>query len=70
LFIPPQAGTTTALKELYWTSCKLEKTLDHCYSNFRYAYKTIPALLSVNMTTTPFYSSLPIGRNSNRKYPC
>ena len=75
---PPQADTTTALKELHWTLCKLEttypeaafivagdfnkanlrktlpkfyqhincstytaKTLDHCYSNFRDAYKTL-----------------------------
>ena len=76
VYIPPQADTTTALKELHWTLCKLEtiypeaafivagdfdkanlrtrlpkfyqhiaysthggNTLDHCYSNFRNAYK-------------------------------
>jgi hypothetical protein len=26
VYIPPQADTTTALKELQWTSCKLETT--------------------------------------------
>ena len=97
--------TTTALKVLHWTLCKLEttypeaafivagdfnkanlrkilpkfyqhidcsthlgKTLDHCYSPFWDAYKA--ALPSANQIMTPFCSSLPIGRNSNRKYPC
>jgi ribosome assembly protein 1 len=78
VYIPPQAETSTALKELLWTLYKLEtrypeaafiiagdfnkanlrtklpkfyqhidcpthatKTLDHCYSNFRDAYKTL-----------------------------
>jgi hypothetical protein len=26
VYIPPQADTTTALKELHWTLCKLENT--------------------------------------------
>ena len=26
VYIPPQADTTTALKELHWTLCKLETT--------------------------------------------
>jgi hypothetical protein len=29
-----------------------------------------PVLPSANPIMTPFFSSLPIGRNSNRKYPC
>jgi hypothetical protein len=43
-------------------------TLDHCYSNFCDAYKALPHP-SANMTTTPFCSYHPIGRNSNRMYP-
>ncbi|CDQ76805.1 unnamed protein product [Oncorhynchus mykiss] len=30
------------------------KTLDHCYSNFRDAYKALPRPLSEKLTTTPF----------------
>ena len=78
VYIPPQADTTTALKKLHWTLCKLDSiypeaafivagdfnkanlrtrlpkfyqhidcstcagnTLDHCYSNFRDAYKAL-----------------------------
>jgi hypothetical protein len=75
VYIPPQADTTTALKELHWTlnhhpeaafivsgdfnkanlRTRLPKfylhidsrthagnTLDHCYFNFRGAYKALP----------------------------
>ena len=51
-------------------STRAAKTLDQCYSSFRDAFKALPALLSANLIATPFCSSLPIGRNSNRKFPC
>jgi hypothetical protein len=103
VYFPFQADTTTALKELHWTSCKLEtiypevafivagdfnkenlrkmltKFYQHIDCSTHWTIVTLtsgmhtrlsPALLSASLTTTPFCSSLPIGRNSNRKYPC
>ena len=107
VYIPPQADTSTAIKELHWALCKLETTypeaafivagdfnktnlktrlpkfdqhiecttradkiLDHCYSNLRDAYKPSLALLSENLTTTPFCCSQPIDRTYYRARAC
>ena len=37
---------------------------------FKMPTRPFPALPSANRITTPFCSSLPLGINSNRKYPC
>jgi hypothetical protein len=50
--------------------CSAGKTLEHHYTDFRDAYKALPCPHSANLTMTPFCSSLLLGRNSNRKYPC
>ena len=100
MYILPQADTSTALKELYWTLCKLETTypeaafivagdfnkanlktrLPKFYHHIECAtragkpwiiviltsamhIKPFPALLSENLTTTPFCCSQPIDRN-------
>jgi hypothetical protein len=44
VYIPPQtdAGTKTALNELYTSISKQEKTLDHLYSTHRDTYKALP----------------------------
>ncbi len=100
VYIPPQANTDQALRELYRNISEQEtahpdaafvitgdfnkanfktiapkyfehvtintrgdRTLDHCYSPFRDAYKSLPPHLSANRITLPFCSCLLIGRN-------
>jgi hypothetical protein len=101
MYVPPQADTTTALKEIHWTLCKPETTYPEaafiaagdfnkenlrlqthclqysCYKTSQPLLHSLPRWLQghpppspANQITTPFYSSFPIGRNSNREYPC
>ncbi len=100
VYIPPQANTDQALRELYRNISEQEtahpdaafvitrdfnkanfrtiapkyfqhvtintrgdRTLNHCYSPFRDAYKSLPRHPSANRITLPFCSCLLIGRN-------
>ncbi len=100
VYIPPQANTDQALKELYGNISEQEtahpdaafivtgdfnkanfrtiapkyfqhitintrgdRVLDHCYSPFRDAYKSLPNHLLANQIILPFCSCLLIGRN-------
>ncbi len=100
VYIPLQANTDQALRELYRNISEQETThpdaafiirgdfnkanfrtiapkyfqhvtintrgdriLDHCYTSFRDAYKSLPAHLLANLITLPFCSCLLIGRN-------
>ncbi len=106
VYIPPQANTNQALKELYRNISEQEithpdaafiitgdfnkanfrtiapkyfqhvtintrgdRTLDHCYSPFRDAYKSLPRPPFGKSFTLPFCSCLLIGRNWNVKHP-
>ncbi len=100
VYIPPQANTDQALKELYGNMSEQETAhpdaafvvtgdfnkanfrtiapkyiqhitintrgncvLDHCYTPFRDAYKSLPRPRLANRITLPFCSCLLIGRN-------